>query len=371
MATRITTVALLTLVVVAGCGPDSASDTDANVVNIYNWADYIAPDTVAKFESETGIKVNYDFYDSSATVDTKLLTGNSGYDVVVHSNFASVRLAPIGVYEELDRSKIPNLRHLDPELMERIDVFPHVGPFTAPYHWGTTGIAWNVDLVHERLPDHPMDSWDVLFDPEIVSKLADCGVSLLDASTDVFPVAFAYLGLDPTTSDINAENLAIAEEHMKKIRPYIRYFSNDKMLSDLPNREVCIAQSWSGDFAQAKARAEEAGIDIELRYTIPKEGSRLWVDGFYIPVDAPNKENAYAFINFMQRPDIAAANSNFVFYANANRSSWDLMDPELLSNPAIYPDKALWDQLYALPMIDFELRRPRMRAYARVKSGLN
>jgi putrescine transport system substrate-binding protein len=358
------------LLLTACSGSEGPAD-NSNVVNVYNWADYIHPDTIPKFEAETGIKVNYDFYDGSATVDTKLLTGNSGYDVVVHSNFASVRLAPIGVYEPIDRSKIPNLVHLDPELMERIDVFPGIGDYTVPYHWGTTGYAWNVELVRERLPDHPMDSWDVLFDPEIVSRLADCGVSLLDASTDVFSVAFAYLGLDPTASDINAENLAIAEEHMKKVRPYVRYFSNDKMMSDLPNKEVCVAQSWSGDFAQAQARAEEAGIDIELRYTIPKEGSRLWVDGFYIPADAPNKDNAYTFINFMQRPDIAAANADFVHYANANRSAWDLMDPELLSDPAIFPDKAQWGRMYALPMIDFELRRPRMRAYARVKSGLD
>ena len=371
MATTRTTLALLTLITLNGCGSESESPSYANVVNVYNWADYIHPDTISRFEVETGITVNYDFYDSSNTVDTKLLTGTSGFDVVVHSNWSSVRLAPLGVFEKLDHSKLPNLVHLDPELMERIDVFPGVGPYTTPYHWGTTGYAWNVELVRERLPEHSMDSWDVLFDPDIVSKLADCGVSLLDAATDVFPVAFAYLGLDPTAADINAENLAIAEAHMKKIRPYIRYFSNDKMLSDLPNREVCIAQSWSGDFAQAQARAEEAGIDIELRYTIPKEGSRLWVDGFYIPADAPNRENAYAFINFMHRPDIAAANSDFVFYANANRSAWELMDAELLSNPAIFPDKAIWDQLYALPMIDFELRRPRMRAYARVKSGLN
>jgi putrescine transport system substrate-binding protein len=371
MTTTGTTLALLALITFTACGQNTASDTSGNIVNVYNWADYIHPGAIAKFEAETGIRVNYDFYDSTSTVDTKLLTGNSGYDVVVHSNFASARLAPVGVFASLDESKLPNLVHLDPELMQRIDVFPEVRGYFVPYHWGSTGYAWNVELVRARLPDHPMDSWDVLFDPEVVSKLADCGVSLLDGSTDLFSAIFAYLGRDPRDSDTSAENLAIAEAHAQTIRPYIRYFSNEKMISDLPNREVCVAQSWSGDFAQAQRRAEEAGIDIELRYTIPKEGSGLWVDGFYIPNDAKNKENAYALIDFMLRPEIAAANSEYVFYANANRSSWELMDPALLANPAIYPGKELWDQLYALPIIDFELRRPRMRAYARVKSGLD
>lgn len=372
MIARRTITLLIVSLLLAGCGNQHESDAEGTpVVNVYNWADYIAPDTVGKFEAEYGIKVNYDFYDADSTVTTKLLTGNSGFDVIIHSNWQASRVAPIGVFEKLDHARLPNSRHLDPELMTRIDIFPAVSEFMVPYHWGTTGYSWNVEMVRERLPDHPMNTSDVLFDPDVVSKLADCGVSLLDGSTDVFSAVLAYLGHDPRNVDASDENLAIAEAQLRKVRPYIRYFSNDKMISDLPNREVCVAQSWSGDFAQAQARANEAGIDIELRYTIAKEGSRLWADGFYIPKDAPNPDNAYLFINFMLRPEIAAANSNFTHYGNANQSSWEYMDREILDNPAIYPDESNWDLMYALPVADFERVRPRTRAFARVKSGLD
>ena len=288
--------------------------------------------------------------------------------MVVHSNQFSSRLAPIGVFEKLDRSKLPNLRNLDADVMSSIDVYPRVSGYNVPYHWGTTGYAWNVELVRERLPDHPMDSGDVLFDPDVVSQLADCGVSLLDGPTDLFPMVLAYLGLDP--SAVDDESLAAAEAQLKLVRPYIRYFSNQKMLSDLPNREVCVAMSWSGDFAQAATRAEEAGLDIELRYSVPREGSGLWVDGLYIPADAPHRENAYKFINFLLRPDIAADIANTVFYANANGASWEFIEPEILDNPFIFPDEDVWQRLYPIVSADPKRERPRTRAYARVKSGL-
>ena len=357
---------LAALVSACSAGSESENSGDS-VLNIYNWADYIAPDTVDKFEAEYGIKVNYDIYDSSEVVDVKLLAGASGYDVVVHSNQFSSRLAPIGVFEKLDFSRLDNIRHLDSDVMERIE-YPAVAEYNVPYHWGTTGYAWNVDMVRARLPDHPMDSADVLFDPDVVSKLADCGVSLLDGPTDLFPMVLAYLGLDPNAVD--DESLAKAEAQIKLVRPYIRYFSNQKMLSDLPNQEVCVAMSWSGDYASAAARAKEAGIDIEFRYTAPKEGSGLWVDGLYIPSDAPNKNNAYTFLNFMLRPDIAAANTNRVNYANANGSSWELLSPELLNNPAIFPDEATWEIMYPIETADPKRERPRTRAFARAKSGI-
>ena len=354
-----------------GCGGVTSSDSipsDDNVVNVYNWADYIAPDTIAKFEAEFGIKVNYDLYDSTGMVDVKMLTGNSGYDVVSHSNHYASRLAPIGVFEKLDMSRLPNVRHLDPEIMSKIDVFEAVRGYMVPYHWGTTGIAWNAEMVRERLGDHPMDSADVLYDPEIASRLADCGISFLDGPNDVLGHALAYLGRNPNAVD--DENLAAAEELLAGVRPYVRYFSNDKMYVDLPNKEVCVAQSWSGDFAQAQRRAREAGIDIDLRYTIAKEGSALWADGFYIPSDAQHKDNAYLFINFMTRPDIAAANSNNNYYANANRSSWEFVYPEILNNPAIFPDDEMWEQIYVAEVFDPKRIRPRTRLFARVKSGL-
>lgn len=368
MRTTITTaLGVFGAILLAACGGGKSGQSGDNVVNVYNWADYIAPGIIAQFEAETGIKVNYDIYDSSEVVDVKLLAGNSGYDVVVHSNQFSSRLAPIGIFEKLDLSRLPNIRHLDRDLLERIK-YEAVDGYNVPYHWGSTGYAWNVEMVRERLPDHPMDSSDVLFDPEVISKLADCGVTLLDGPTDVFPMVLAYLGLDPNAVD--DDSLAAAEEQIKQVRPYLRYFSNQKMMTDLPNKEVCVAMSWSGDYAQAQARAEEAGIDIELRYTIPKEGSGLWVDGLYIPSDAPHKDNAYRFLNFMLRPDIAASNVNNSRYANANGASWELLDAEILENPAIFPTEEVWNVLYPIKTADPKRERPRTRAFARAKSGL-
>ncbi|MEM7433180.1 MAG: extracellular solute-binding protein [Pseudomonadota bacterium] len=352
-----------------GCSSgDGASVSDDNVVNVYNWADYIAEDTIDKFEAEYGIKVNYDFYDSAEIVDVKLLAGNSGYDVIIHSNSYSARILPVGVYDKLDYSRLTNLHHLDDDVMNLIDRFGPVREYQVPYHWGSTGYAWNARLVRERLPDHPMDSADVLFDPEVVSKLADCGVALLDGPVDLIPMVLAYLGRDPNAVD--DESLQAVEEQLRKVRPYIRYFSNSKMLVDMPSEETCVAMSWSGDYATAKYRAEEAGLDIDLRYTTPKEGSGLWVDGLYIPKDARHKDNAYLFIDFLMRPDIAADIANTVNYANANRSSWDLINPEQLRDEAIYPSEATREIMYANLPQPPKRERVRTRVFARAKAGL-
>jgi putrescine transport system substrate-binding protein len=362
-------VLLVAIAAVPGCsGGSAAGDRAANVVNVYNWADYMAPEVIRQFERETGIKVNYDIYDSSEVVDVKLMTGNSGYDVVVHSYQFSARLAAIGIYQPLDYSRLDNLDNLDPDVMERIDVYPAVRGYTVPYHWGTTGYAWNADMVRKRLPDHAMDSGDVLFDPQVIAKLADCGVTLLDSPTDMWPMVMAYLGLDPNSVD--PDDLAAAEAQLDLVRPYVMYFNNQKMISDLPNREICVAMSWSGDFAQAALRAKEAGIDIDLRYTMPKEGSGLWVDGLFIPADAPHKDNAYKFIDFLLRADVAAATANLVYYANANRASWPMVKPEIMNNPAIFPREDTWNTMFPVLPVDPKAERPRTRAFARVKSGL-
>ena len=369
MTENVRTGLIAALLLAAACSGDAGNDSaDQDVVNIYNWADYVAPDTLENFEAEFGIKVNYDIYDSSEVVDVKLLAGNSGYDVVVHSNQFSSRLAPIGIFEKLDKSRFENIDNLDADVMASINVYEKVTEYNIPYHWGTTGYAWNVEMVRARLPDHPMDSADILFDPEVVSRLADCGVSLLDGPTDLFPMVLAYLGLDP--SAVDDESLAAAEAQLKLVRPYIRYFSNQKMISDLPNKEVCVAMSWSGDFAQAATRAAEAGLDIELRYTVPKEGSGLWVDGLYITSDAPHRENAYKFLDYIMRAKVAADIVNTVYYANANRASWDFVKPEILSNTSIFPDDEVWKRLYPILSADPKRERPRTRAFARVKSGL-
>jgi putrescine transport system substrate-binding protein len=362
--------AAILLIALMSCSTDRTAEigSDEKILNVYNWADYIAPDTVEKFEAEYGIKVNYDIYDGSQVVDVKLLAGNSGYDVVIHSSQYSSRLTPIGIYHKLDYSRLDNIRHLDPALRQKIDVYEKTRGYAIPYHWGSTGYAWNEKLVRERLPDHPMDSADVLFDPEVASKLADCGISLLDGPTDIFPMVLSYLGREPNAVD--DESLAAAEAQLSLIRPYIRYFSNQKMFADLANREVCVAMSWSGDYATAARRARESGLDIKIRYTMPKEGSGLWVDGVYVPADAPHLDNAYLFLNFLMRPNIAADIANEVSYANTNKSSWPHIDPVLMNDPAIYPDEEDWHVLYPILPVDPKRERFRTRAFARVKSGI-
>jgi len=360
---------LLIAVPLAACdGSGNAAPRGANVVNVYNWADYIAPDTLANFEAEYGIKVNYDIYDSGEVVDVKMMAGHSGYDVVVHSNQLASNLAPIGVFQKLDLSRLSHYENLDPAIMKQIDAYPAVHGYSVPYHWGTTGYAWNAEMVKARLGDHPMDSADALFEPAVVSKLADCGVTLLDGPTDVIPMVLAYLGLDPLRYDDEA--LAVAQARLLEIRPYIRYFSNQKMISDLPNREVCVAMTWSGDYAQAATRAEEAGIDIDLRYTMPKEGSELWIDGLYIPTDAPHPDNAYLFIDYLLRADVAADIANTVYYANANGASWPMVAPEIKDDPTIFPDKDSWKLLFAVSSAPPRRERARTRAFARAKSGI-
>lgn len=363
-------IAAILLTSLFSCTTDRTAEIAANekVLNVYNWADYIAPDTLEKFEAEYGIKVNYDIYDSSEVLDVKLLAGNSGYDVVIHSSQFASRLAPIGVFHKLDFSRLDNIRNLDPALQRKLDIYDKTRGYTTPYHWGSTGYAWNEELVRERLPDHAMDSADVLFDPEVASKLADCGISLLDGPTDVFPMVLAYLGRDPNAVD--DENLAAAEAQLKLVRPYIRYFSNQKLLTDLANRDICVAMSWSGDYQTAARRAREAGVDIKLRYTMPKEGSGLWVDGVYVPADAPHLDNAYLFLNFLLRPRIAADIANEVAYPNTNRASWQYIDPVLLHDPAIYPDQKDWHLLYPILTVDPKRERFRTRAFARVKAGI-
>jgi putrescine transport system substrate-binding protein len=357
------------LLLIGACSGGSGTDpADDNIVNVYNWADYIDPEVIRLFEAETGIKVNYDTYDSSEVLDVKLLTGNSGYDVINHSNRFATRLTPIGIFEKLDMSRFTNLDNLDPDLRARLDIFEKVRGYYIPYHWGTTGYAWNAELVRERLPDHPMDSADVIFDPEIVEKLSDCGVSLLDSTSDLFPMTLAYLGREPGSFDV--ESIRAIESTLASVRPHVRYFSNTKMGSDLSNKEVCVAMSWSGDYAVAKARAREAGLDIDMRYTMPKEGSYLWVDGLYILSDAQHKDNAYRFIDFMMRGDIAAMNAKETFYANSNRSSWQYLDPEIINDPAIYPSKEDWERIFALPMPTPKEDRNMTRAYTRIKSGI-
>ena len=359
---------LLLLAGVVLVGASIAHAAEEPLLNVYNWSDYIDPDLIEEFEREFGIKVNYDIYDSSEIVDTKLLTGRSGYDVVVHSTSFSQRLIPIGVYQRVDYARLKNWHHMDPDLLARIR--GHFGDDLAgvPYMWGTTGFAYNRAMVLERMPDAPLDSAAMLFDPAIVSRFADCGVSLLDDPTSVIPLAMLYLGY-PANS-VEPAHLEKVEQLLKSVRPYIKYFSSTKMLLDLPSKEVCIAMAWSGDYAVASSRAKEAGIDIDLGYTIPREGAIDWYDNMYIPADAPHPETAYLFLDFMLRPEVIARASNYIGYANANRSATALVDPAISGDPAIYPDPVTMERLEPSVILSPKLERRRSRAWTKIKTGL-
>ncbi len=338
------------------------------VLNIYNWADYIDPEIIDEFEAEYGIKVNYDIYDSAEMVDTKLLTGGSGYDLVVHASTNSELLVPIGVYLPVDHSRLKNWSNIDPSILKALKEASGRDTIGVPYMWGTTGFAYNVDMVHERMPDAPVHSADLVFDPDVVKHFADCGVTLLEGASSVIPFAMIYLG-HPNDS-VEPEHLAEVEEMLSSIRPYIKYFNSAKMLLDLPSKEVCIAMSWSGDYSVASSRAAEAGVDIDLAYSVPIEGSTSWYDILYIPTDASHPDNAHLFLDFLLRPEIIARASNYTGYANANAKATELVNPSIKNDTAIYPDQAIIDRLQVAPTLVPKLERLRSRVWTKVKSGL-
>jgi putrescine transport system substrate-binding protein len=357
---------LICLVSVGVSGQHSAAQSAT--LNIYNWSDYIDPALLEEFEKEFNIEVNYDIYDSSEMVDTKLMTGRSGYDVVMHAASFSARLIPIGVYEIVDTSRLRNWHHIDQAIVEKIAANYGQEIAGVPYMWGTTGFTYNRKMILERMPEAPLDSAAMLFDPEVVSRFADCGVSLLDDPTSVIPTAMLYLGY-PANS-VEPQHLQEVEQLLKAVRPYIKYFSSTKMLLDLPSEEVCIAMSWSGDYSIATARAAEVGLDIDLGYSIPSEGGTDWYDVMYIPADAPHSDNAYLFMDFMLRPENIARASNYIGYANANRSATALVDPGMTSDPAIYPDRETMQRLHASKILPPKLERRRSRTWTKIKTGL-
>jgi putrescine transport system substrate-binding protein len=316
------------------------------VVNVYNWSDYIAEDTVAKFEAETGIKVNYDVFDSNELVEAKLLAGSSGYDVVVPSGFFLERQVAAGLFQPLDKSKLTNLGNMDPSIMEETAAHDPDNAHSVDYMWGTTGIGYNVAAVTERLGDMPVDTWDLVFNPEVAAKLADCGITLLDAPAEIMATALNYLGLDPNSE--SADDLAKGRELLMAVRPHIRYFHSSQYIDDLGTGEVCVSVGYSGDVFIAQAAGAEAANPVEIAYTIPKEGALKWFDLFAIPADAPHPDNAHKFIDFMLRADIAAANTNYVYYASGNAAALELIDEAVKTDPAIYPPADVLANLFPL-----------------------
>lgn len=339
-----------------------------STLNIYNWADYIDPQIIDDFEQLYDIEVNYDIYDSSEIVDTKLMTGSSGYDLVLHSASFAARLSPIGVFAPVDRNKLKNWHHIDTDIIDTVEEHYKQPLMGVPYMWGTTGFTYNVDMIRERMPDAPVDSMAMIFDPKVMSKFADCGVSFLDDPTTVIPFAMLYLGY-PAVS-VDPAHLKEVEALLKSVRPYVKYFSSTKMLLDLPSKEVCIAMSWSGDYSVASSRAKEAGIDIELAYSIPKEGSIDWFDVFFMPSDAPHPEAAHLFLDYILRPEVIASASNYVGYANANKSATALVKKSITSDIGIYPDEETKKRLVPTIVLEPKLERRRSRTWTKVKTGL-
>ena len=346
---------------------DAAKGTPKKL-NIYNWADYINPEAITDFEAEFGIDVTYDIYDSSEIVDTKLMTGGSGYDVVVHASSFTSRLANLGIFHPVDFDMLPNWNHLDPLLVNAANEKYSNGLQGVPFFWGTTGITYNVDMIKARMPDAPLDSSAIIFDPDIISKFTDCGISFLDDPTSVIPMAMLYLGY-PSNS-VNLEQLREVEALVKAVRPYVTYFSSTKMLLDLPSEEVCIAMSWSGDYSVATNRAKEVGIDIKLDYIIPKEGGGMWFDNMYILEDAPHRDNAYLFLNYMLRPEVIAATTNYIGYANANKSATPLVNSNLTDDVAVYPDEETLQRLHTTEILAPKEERKRSRTWTKIKTGL-
>ena len=338
------------------------------VLNIYNWSDYIAEDTIAKFEAETGIKVTYDVYDSNEVLEAKLMAGSTGYDVVVPTGDFLSRQIAAGVYMPLDKSKLPNLENMDPTLMERLGGFDEGAEHSVVYMWGTTGIGYNTAMIEERLGDAaPTDSWALVFDEANAAKLADCGITILDAPTEVIPAAMNYLGLDPRSTD--KDDIEAAEALLKTIAPHVRYFHSSQYINDLANGDVCLSVGWSGDVFMARDRADEAENGVEIAYVIPKEGALMWMDTLAIPSDAPHPENAHKFINFVMDAQITADITNYVWYANANTASMPMVEDEIKEDPGIFPSDEAKEKLWTAKVYDARTDRTVNRAWTAVKTG--
>jgi len=339
----------------------------AGTVAIYNWADYIGETTIADFEAATGIGAVYDTYSSAEELQAKMLAGSTGYDVVFTAGMFQPQMITAGVFQKLDRSRLPGWVNLDPEILRIVDGWDPGAEYSMPYMWGSVGFTFNADMVKERLPEADLQSMDLLFKPENAAKLADCGISVLDSPTDIMLMTLRYLGLDGDTLDTADYDKVI--EAFAPIREYILTFDNTNYLNALPNGELCVVNSWSGDYAVAKARAVEAGLDLNLAYTVPKTGAPAWLDVMAIPADAPNADNAHAFLEFMLKPEVIAGATNYTSYANANLASKPFVDPAILADPAVYPDAEIIKRLWAPKALGEEQDRALTRAWTTIKSG--
>jgi putrescine transport system substrate-binding protein len=347
--------------------PVHAQDKE-RVLNVYNWSDYIAPDVLDQFTRETGIQVRYDTFDSNDTLETKLLTGNSGYDVVVPTAYFLERQIKAGVFQKLDKTKLPNLVHVWPQIAKRLAAYDPGNQYAVNYMWGTTGIGYNVKKAKEIFgPGGAIDSWDIIYKEGSLARFKECGVMMLDSADDILPTALRYLGLDPnSTAPADLEKAAAL---ITKVRPAVRKFHSSEYLNALASGEICLVVGWSGDIKQSQKRAAEAKGGVEIRYSIPKEGAQMWFDNFAIPNDAKHVAEAHEFINFMMRPEIAAKNTNFLSYANGNLASQKFIKPEIIGDPTVYPDAETLEKLYTISAHDARTQRLMNRLWTRIKTG--
>ncbi|MBO0661565.1 polyamine ABC transporter substrate-binding protein [Jiella sp. MQZ9-1] len=360
--------ALAGLAFVAAAMSTGGASAEDKVVNVYNWSDYIDTSILTDFTKETGIKVVYDVFDSNELVETKLLTGGTGYDVVVPTGSFLARQIKAGVFQKLDKAKLPNLKYMDPEIMKRLAVYDPGNQYAIDYMWGTTGLGLNVKEVQKRLgKDQPLDTWALLFDPKLAAKLADCGIYVLDTADEVVPAALIYLGLDPNSND--PKDLAKVKDLLMKIRPYIRKFHSSEYIQALANGDICMAHGWSGDVLQARDRAKEAKQGVEIKYVIPREGAVIWLDNMAIPADAPHPGNALTFMNYIMRPEVIAKSTNVVNYASGNLAAKKYVNKDILDDPGVYPPAATMKRLTAILPKDPKAQRLQTRLWTSIVTG--
>ncbi|MEA2837144.1 MAG: putrescine transport system substrate-binding protein [Bradyrhizobium sp.] len=346
----------------------SSARAQERVVNFYNWSNYMAPGVLEDFTKETGIKVVYDTFDGNETLETRLLAGKSGYDVVVPSAYFLQRQVSANIFQKLDKSKLPNLANAWDAVTSRLAVYDPGNQYGANYMWGTTGIGYNVKTVQQILgADAKIESWDIVFKPENLAKFKDCGIHMLDSVDDIFPTALNYLGIDPNST--KQADLEKAAALIMKVRPFVRKFHSSEYLNGLATGEICLVVGWSGDVIQARSRAEEAKNGVEIGYTIPKEGAEMFFDNLAIPADAKNVAEAHELINYLYRPEVAARNSDFLSYANGNLPSQKLINPKVTGDKTIYPDEATRLRLFVITARDPAAQRVINRLWTKVKTG--
>ncbi|KJK14770.1 extracellular solute-binding protein [Pseudomonas sp. 2(2015)] len=339
---------------------------EEKVLNLYSWADYVAPETLQRFEQETGYKVRYDTFDTTEVLETKLLTGGSGYDVVVPSSSLLARALAAGALQPLQAQAMPGYANLDPDLLAKLAEVDPGNQYAVPYTWGTLGLGMNLEAVRQRLGDVPLDSLDLLFKPEYASKLKDCGIAMSDSPQEVIGVALHYLGKDPYSRD--KDDLAAAQALLKQLQPSISYVANGRQINDLANGSVCLALTYNGDAAMAADQAHKAGKPYQVIYRIPREGTLIWQDNLVVPKDAPHPEAARAFIAFMLRPDSVAPLTNTLFFANANQAATPLVDEAVRGDPDIYPSAEIRARLFADRSMSLADMRQRTRLWTTFRS---